>query len=333
MEGIEFKAGKILLVGDLVFDEYIMGTSSNISYESPIPIVKREFTEYQLGGIGNIANNIISLEGSCDILSIVGKDALEKLIKNKFKEVALPEDLILTLDDYQNSLSTRVFSSGKHVARIDTPTSPIKSRDKIYNFIEDKISNIKEYSAVIIQDSGRMFIDEKILDLVISKALSANVPIILDVPNYHNSNYKLNSLASVNILRTNLNYMKTINRLPLEVDLTKEELEGLCFDFIRKTGIDSLIVTLGSGGLLYVKEDKTKLVEGYKVYVFDASGAGDSLVATLSLCMASKIDIDNTLEISNISGHISCRYMGATPVELGELVEACKMLKYNSDSK
>lgn len=326
MKDIKFEDKKILIIGDLILEEYILGSSTTLSYEAPIPIVKREITEYQLGASGNLAHNIISLGGSCDLISIIGEDPLSPLLKSNLKNIGIPQDSILNVKEYPNNLDTRIISGGKHVARISNPIRPLKYKNEFIEFLSDKLNNIKEYSLIIIQDNGTFFIDDDIIDLVLSITIKENIDVIFDISNIIKSNYKLKSLASIKLLRTNLNYLKFVGGIPFELDLTKEELEKLCIDFVNITEIDSLVVTLGSGGLIYVEKEIVKLIEGYKVYVFDVTGAGNSLLATIALCMTSNIDLDTTLELANISGHISCRYIGSTPVELVELMEAYKLL-------
>lgn len=332
---MDFDKRKILVIGDVSLNQYIIGSNSGISYDAPVPIVKKEHAEYILGSTGNICHNIITLKGNCDFMTVIGNGGnFDNIILEKLNDISIGNDYVFQAEDYVVNSTTDIFTGGKKVLELDDPVFPIKENilQKIENFIIDKLSKPLDHSLIVVRDSGRLLLNKKIIDAILDCSLKNNIEIILDISDLNFSDYKIEDLKGINLLRISLNFLKRYYNISDKRNLDFNEIEEKAKEIIKLSGVNEMILSLGPIGFIYLnKKGVYKKIDSFAVHVYDSSGAGDSFIAMLALCRASNIDLENTLELSNIAGHISCRYMGKLfPVELDELVEAYNLLVKNS---
>jgi len=324
---------KILLFGDYITDEYIIGESNELSYEAPIPIIKKKGTQYFTGGVGNLAGNIVSLGGECDLVSIVGKDHLEKLIFSNLESYAIGTKHIIKVKDRSNSIKTRIICNGKQIVRMDEDVKEPLKYDEIYLAIDKILADIKGYDLIMIQDLGKDFLNTDIIEKITSKASVEGIKVILDLPS-DVSNYSISKENNISIIKTNLNGFKRMLGISLDSIIEdKEKMKKLSDVLLEKYGISAMVVTMGMSGVFYNSGEEEYHIDGYEAKVFDVTGAGDSAAAALALCTAADIEIIEGLKIVNLAGFLACNYTGAVAISAEELVEGYSVMHSNPPTK
>lgn len=326
MNEIKLSDNKVLIIGDHILEEYLIGPSKGLAYEAPVPIVEIKSSVYEIGGVGNLASNIKSMGGNCDVISIIGDDTLGTKIKDRFKELNIPVDKLISCPNFFNNIDSSIICKGKYLAKTESSGELPDDKEFIYASIKRNLETINDYALVIIQDWGKLFIDEVIINMIMTACIENEIKVIFDTPGYNVSNYPLRSLAGVDLYRTHMNGFYTINNIRSGTVISNDELTNLSKAVVREAGINSILVTLGIEGLIYTDTENTKIVECFGLQVYDPTGAGNSLLAAVALGKLSGLEDDVILNLGNIAGGIACRYPGMVSVSIDELMEAYGLL-------
>lgn len=322
------KIPKILVIGDIMIDEYIVGDVHRVSPEAPVPILLRKRSEYSIGGAGNVAKNVSSLGAKCFICSIVGNDKHSELISEHLTNLDI-ENKMIQCQDRPTTLKTRIVGNGHQITRIDTESVlPISEKDSalIINYLRE-ISNLN-FDAVIFQDYGKGMLTESL----VSSAIQIFDKSIILVDPKPDSVYKY---VGASIIKPNLSEFKKMCGIQDSLDLSIEDIEKIAKEWISKNSVsDSLLITLSERGMIYISREDTIYSPGYSVPVSDVSGAGDSVIAALSVFLTiPNTDISGSIEMSNLSGAIACQYPGPYSVTMEELLTLYQKINQDEDNQ
>src|SRR3989344_521712 len=295
-----FKNCNILVVGDIMLDEYIFGETSRINPEAPVPIVNVEKTEYRLGGAANVANNIISLGGKCTLIGQVGNDENKKLLEKELINKNI-ENFLIENKIYQTIKKTRIISQNQQLIRIDHETpKKITNQDvdTILQFIKDK-----KFDLIIISDYNKGFITPYLVE----QLKSLNKKIIAD-------------FKPPNINLFNNIFAIKINLKEAEIITNKKEIDKIIKKLYEITN-SNVILTCGKMGAYLFEKDKKQqhYLPSKAKEVYDVSGAGDTYIATLYLAISSNTNLYESIVLANEATGIVIGKMGTStlsPLEL-----------------
>lgn len=310
-----FPKTRVLVVGDLILDEYIWGDVSRISPEAPVPIVEIIKDEKRLGGAANVVHNIVSLKGQAVLCGVIGDDAYGREFIKNIKGLGLKTDGIIKDPARCTSIKTRVLGHNQQMMRIDRERKKAidnNTTQKILTFLKD---NIGHANAVIIADYGKGVITPSLMKGV--RDLTANTDIIIGVdPKPDNFDY----YHGIDVITPNHNEAEAFCRFKIN---DEESLIKAGNKMLDELDCRSVLITQGKDGMtLFEKGNEPCHITTVARNVFDVSGAGDTVIATFCLGLASGMDFISSALISNTAAGIVVGEVGTSVVKVDELKKA-----------
>ena len=325
----KFNKARILVIGDLILDEYIWGSVERISPEAPVPVLWANKRTFVPGGTANVANNIRSLGAQVSLLGVTGDDANSKILFAELKKRKINTNGIFIERKRHTTVKTRILAGHQQVVRVDwehTHALPDELNAKILKYIE---KNIGSFDAVIIEDYGKGVINVELLDKLVSLAKARKKIITVD-PKEENFQYYRGVTAITpnrkeleNAIR-NLKIKDNSNRFKINTDklFTDKDIDSAAQQIVRYLNLDSILVTLGEQGMkLLEKNGRLTHIPTQAQEVFDVSGAGDTVISsfTLALCAgASKLE---AAHIANFAAGIVVGKLGTAVTNCAELLK------------
>ncbi|OGX18822.1 MAG: hypothetical protein A3K83_01480 [Omnitrophica WOR_2 bacterium RBG_13_44_8b] len=324
-----FSKAKILVVGDIILDQYIWGSVERISPEAPVPVVWANRRTYVPGGAANVANNIRSLGAEVTLVGIMGKDPHADILFSELKKRKIKTNSIFLEPRRHTTLKTRIIAGHQQVVRVDwehTESLPKDLNRKIIAFIE---KNIDGFDAIIIEDYGKGVINMHLLEELINIGRTKRKIITVDPKEDHFQYYRgvtsitPNRKELENAIR-NLKIKDTANRFRLNTDklFTDEDIDTAAKEIIKYLNLDSLLVTLGEHGMkLFEKNASSVHIPTVTQEVFDVSGAGDTVIATFTLGLACRATKLEAAHIANFAAGVVVGKVGTAVITRKELIE------------
>lgn len=307
------KGHKVLIVGDAMLDEYLEGDADRISPEAPIPVVKIARSRLLLGGAGNVARNIASLGGEARLVSICGSDSKGDILQAILEEGAIASGII-PLKSRPTTLKTRVIARNQQMLRIDhEETAPLHSNE-IARILESIRTVIDEYSVLIISDYGKGLVSRELLQGIhaLREASASRPRILVDpkTPNFH-------MYTNAYLLTPNAKETSEGAGMPAGSD---EEILAAGRAIFDKLGCEHLLTTLGAKGMaLFESPSSVWHIPTAAQKVFDVTGAGDTVMATLALCLAAGVPLLDACVLANYAAGLVVADVGASAVAPDQL--------------
>lgn len=324
----KFNQAKILVVGDLILDEYIRGSVERISPEAPVPVLWAKKRTFVPGGTANVANNISSLGGKVTLLGVTGDDANSKILLNELKKRKISTQGIFAENNRHTTVKTRILAGQQQVVRVDWEHTHDLSKElntKILRYIE---KNIDSFDAIIIEDYGKGVINVALLKELISLA-SARKKIITVDPKEENFRYYRavtaitpNRKELENAIR-NLKIQDTANRFKINTDklFTDKDVDLAAREILEYLNLDSILVTLGEQGMkLLEKGGRLTHIPTQAQEVFDVSGAGDTVISTFTLALCAGASKLEAAHIANFAAGLVVGKLGTAVTSPKELL-------------
>jgi len=312
-----FTDKKILVIGDLILDEFVWGSVSRISPEAPVPVVWVNNESFMPGGASNVANNINSLGAKAYLVGVVGKDERAGILKGELTHRGVNIDGIFCDPQRPTILKTRVIAHQQQVVRIDREKiDPMKdvTVKKIATFVEDIMD---EMDGIIVEDYGKGLITPKLLDRIVPLAKKKRKIIAVDPKEEHFSYYK-----GVTFLTPNNS--EASHAVGFEIK-DKQTLKKAGFDLLKKLKARVVLITLGENGMIVFEKGKSpKKIETIAQEVFDVSGAGDTVSSACMLSLLSGAAPIQAAHIANCAAGIVAGKVGIAVVTQDEVIHRIK---------
>ncbi len=311
----QFPDKKIVIIGDLVADQFLHGTISRVSREAPVFILRHDETETLAGGAANAAVNVASLGGNVKLVGFVGTDANGRSLLEKLENSKVNCAFVISDEKIQTTTKVRVLA-GQHYAprqqviRIDYENQTEISEELRNGLKENLTEAAKDADAIIFSDYNYGAATPDIFEIARRVSAEKHIPLLID------SRFRLEHFAGAATATPNQEEVEQI----LGKDFTIENCESLR----EKLDLKSLLVTRGNKGMLLVEKNKKPLeieVVGSSEPV-DVTGAGDTVIATYALALASGLNFADSANLANHAGGIVVMKKGTACVNLSELVES-----------
>ena len=307
----KFAKAKVLVVGDLMLDEFIWGKVSRISPEAPVPVVWVQSDSVMPGGAANVANNIRALGGRVTVAGIVGEDRWGQVLLSDLAARKIDTGCVIT-SPRATTVKTRVIAHHQQVVRVDReqrePVSE-KTVERLIRVITDGVAGV---DAVIVEDYGKGVITRRLLEAVIPLARTRGKIITVDPKEEHFDLYRRVTALTPNRAEAG----GAVGR-ELESDV---EVRRAGEDIMRRLQCDALLITLGEDGMwLFEQAGRQVRIPTVAQEVFDVAGAGDTVIAAFTLALASGAMMEQAARIANYAAGIVVGKLGvavATPDEL-----------------
>ncbi len=311
----KFSKAKVLIVGDLMLDRFIYGEAKKISPEAPVPVVEVKKETYCLGGAGNVANNITSLGGNVLLVGVAGEDYTAELLYKEMADRKIGDSGVFADNGRLTSMKTRIIAGHQQIVRYDKETvreiSPAVLA-KIMDFIKNSLPSC---DAVLISDYGKGVITQKLINEIIRLAKKHKKIVTVDPKIEHFSRYEF-----VDCLTPNLSEAKAgMHVIKLNDDADFDKLGRA---ILKKLKCRSVLITQGESGMTLFESKRKTHIPTVAKEVFDVSGAGDTVIATLTLALASGASLLDAAKISNYAAGIVVGKLGTAAVSSKELLGA-----------
>lgn len=321
-----FKDFKVLVVGDVMLDTYTWGKVQRISPEAPIPVLSYERQEDKLGGAANVVKNIQSLGATPVLCSVIGNDEKGKKILELFQRNKLNTQGILIDKSRKTTVKTRFLSGFHHLLRVDeedteylTQESETIFYERILNLIENNV-----FHAVIFQDYDKGVITPKLIKKLKALAAKKQIPTVVDPKKRNFSLYKQTTLFKPNHKEFLEGTGYDIDKEDFPLLITKAQ------EYRTQQNIDILLLTLSAKGILVCYDNGCTHLPAKTQEIADVSGAGDTVIATATLCLIAKLPLALIGGIANIAGGLVCKHPVIVSVDKNELItEVYNLLKIN----
>jgi rfaE bifunctional protein kinase chain/domain len=318
-----FNGLKIAVIGDMMLDCYFWGEVKRISPEAPVPVVEVGDEFYRFGGAANVALNILKLGGIPIPIGVIGYDNDGTIFTSLLAENNIEADGLIVDESRPTTSKTRVIAHDQHVVRIDK-----ESKDYLKDDTQNKLLNyfsehIESFDGLILQDYNKGVLSPFLIEKIISLANKNNLLITVD-PKFNNFfNYK-----NVTVFKPNRKEAEDILGMKIKNDndliqAGKNILENLNAKFV--------LLTLGEGGIaVFEKNKNVERMPTKARKVADVSGAGDTVISTLTMALAAKADIYEASYLANYAGGIVCEEVGIIPIESEKLFSTVMEEQENS---
>jgi len=314
----KFSKRKILVVGDLLLDQYIWGEVSRISPEAPVPVVWVKREDYMPGGASNVANNLAKLGADVTLVGVVGNDERGELLKSKLEERGIDISGVFTDDTRPTSLKTRVIAHHQQVVRIDRESVDTVNHSLSAKIAEFITNRVKETDGVIVEDYDKGVITPVLLQEIVPAARKHCRIISVDPKESHFPYYK-----NVTVITPNNHEASRAVGFELK---TEEDIIRAGQKIINKLKTDHMLITLGERGMMLCeKNGVSHRIPTIAQEVFDVSGAGDTVISVYTLAYSSGATPIISAHIANCAAGIVVGKVGAAVVSQDELLERLKL--------
>jgi D-beta-D-heptose 7-phosphate kinase/D-beta-D-heptose 1-phosphate adenosyltransferase len=312
---------RVLVVGDVMLDQFIWGSVGRISPEAPVPVVEFERESFMPGGAANAARNLTALDAKTELFGVVGHDEAARKLKDLLTEQHIGCDGLLPHASRATSLKTRIVAHKQQVVRIDRETRDGLDGKVMARLFDVFKSNLKSADAVIICDYGKGVVTQQLLNEVKALCRARGVWLSLDPKPYHLS------LSGLSLVTPNRKEAFELANLPDETrnanPLTDSNLMQAADRLMNELRPVILLITLGELGMLLCQRDQRPFhIPTVAREVFDVSGAGDTVIATFTLAIAAGASPLEAAIISNHAAGIVVGKIGTATVGPEELIQS-----------
>jgi len=309
----KFPFKKIVIIGDLVADQFLHGTIARVSREAPVFILRHDETETLAGGAANAAVNVASLGGRAVLIGIVGLDANGDALLDKLQKSKVDCRYVVQGDTYQTTTKVRVLAGQHYAPRQQVIRIDYENTEKISNALKIKLKEnllaaAENADAIMISDYNYGVANPETGQLARKIAQDEKIPLLVD------SRFNLKSFAGATTA--------TPNQDEVEQILGKGYTERDCVELCENLGYESLLITCGNDGMLLIEKNKSPVslkAVGAKEAV-DVTGAGDTVIAAYALSLASGLSFLEAADVANHAGGIVVMKKGTASVSAEELI-------------
>jgi D-beta-D-heptose 7-phosphate kinase/D-beta-D-heptose 1-phosphate adenosyltransferase len=310
---MDFSGVRVLCVGDLILDRFIYGDVERISPEAPVPVLRLRETRTMLGGAGNVANNIASLGGEAMLLGLIADDEAGARLTRQVAETPRITPLFVKSRLRPTIAKTRYIAAGQQVVRADEESSLHVQPEEEAELLAALEQAIDSAKAVILSDYGKGVLSAAVIERAISLARARGVAVHVDPKNEDFSTYR-----GATCITPNLRELAAAARRSVA---TEAEVIAACRAVMAQAESDAILATRSEKGMLLVQANgEVHSVPSRAREVFDVSGAGDTVIATLALAHASGLTLAQAMRVSNAAAGVVVSKSGTATVEPAELM-------------
>ena len=304
------KTNKVLVIGDIILDKYIKGSVSRISPEAPIPVIKIKKEKYILGGASNVANNLASLGCDVTIIGSVGRDEAGEKISHLLRINNILSNIVHS-HHYKTIIKTRVIGNNQQIVRLDYNDDTKPTSNSIMDMIKTFQSIIDSFDVVVLSDYNKGVCHPILCEKVIEVCNIKSIPVIVDPKGTDWDKYR-----KATIITPNLKEISELIRIDIKNNNLNIEknLTGIC----NHLEVKYLVLTRGKKGISLSHNGGVMHIPSKIIDVYDVTGAGDTVVATIA-AFINKKDIHDVIQLANKAAGVVVSKRGTSTITLDEL--------------
>ncbi|MBE9545992.1 MAG: D-glycero-beta-D-manno-heptose-7-phosphate kinase [Proteobacteria bacterium] len=302
---------KVLVVGDLMVDQFIWGKVSRISPEAPVPVVEVTSENFLLGGSANVLNNISSMGGNVHVTGIIGSDDMGRLLTDKLRKMNVDTGGVIVEHDRPTTVKTRIIAHHQQVVRFDRENKQSVSLDSVEKMVE-YVETIGDLGAIVISDYSKGIVSKRLLKGVSEVISGRDIVVCIDPKQNDFSLYQGFDVITPN-------HHEAGRALGMEI-VSEDDLINGGETLLERFGFKAVLITRGEDGMsLFENGAKNTHIPTVAREVFDVTGAGDTVVGVFALCMAAGATFKEAAVLANHAAGIVVGKVGTATVSQEEL--------------
>jgi D-beta-D-heptose 7-phosphate kinase/D-beta-D-heptose 1-phosphate adenosyltransferase len=309
----EWANQRLLVVGDVMLDTYIWGEVGRISPEAPVPVVRAIDRSHRPGGAANVAMNLARLGAQTVLAGFTGSDENEKLLAESLRANGIAP-IFVACDGFPTITKQRILSGQQQMLRLDSERMGARSPGDYERLVSRVLDELPGCHAVVLSDYAKGTLTPEVCQAIIPAARKLDIPVLVDPKSADFSRYRGATTICPNLGELARALQSDAHDLKPLLDAAEA--------LVQKLDLEFLTATLGDKGIALVRPGNCFVVPAVARQVFDVSGAGDTVIAVLALCLASGLKPETAVELANVAAGIVVGKVGTVPVEKHELLAA-----------
>lgn len=317
-----FRPVRVLVIGDFMLDTYTTGKIKRISPEAPVSVLHVRHEESQPGGAGNVVLNLLSLGAEVIAVGRIGSDRAGEHLQRILQKEGADTTHLVVQEGYNTPVKNRLIAESQQVLRVDFETITAPSLDIEHTILSQLASALEHVDIVAISDYGKGFLSHKLLQGTIALAKKNDCPVIVDPKGEDFIKY-----AHATVIKPNLTEAYAAAKLPFDVSL-----DHVAATLLSSCQVEKLLVTRSEAGMsLFDKEGERFDFPVHSKEVKDVTGAGDTVLAMISVALANDLDLTVGARLANIAAGIAIERLGCARVTLSDMAQ--RLLESDAENK
>jgi len=320
------RAIRALVVGDLMLDEYLWGKTERISPEAPVQVVDVMREDLRLGGAGNVVNNLVALGCNVSVCSVIGADDNGSLLMQTFTGMGVDNDGLFEDPDRRTGKKTRVMAAHQQIVRIDR-----ESKEALAPSFEEKIvawlkENARNFNVLVVSDYLKGVLTPTIIAVIVTLGKELKIPVVVDPKGSDYTKY-----SGATILTPNKKEAEQASGISIVDEAT---LNMAATKLLTNLNLSALLITRSEAGMSLFRSDSDPLhIPTVAREVYDVTGAGDTVLAVLSLGLAAGLPLDDSARLANTAAGIVVAKLGTSTLKPAEILDEIGRGHRDSDNK
>jgi rfaE bifunctional protein kinase chain/domain len=311
-----FMGKRVLVVGDVMLDEYVWGKVSRISPEAPVMVVDADRETHVPGGAANVVNNLCALGAVASITGVIGQDSAGAILAEKLREEGALTDGLLTVPLRPTTRKTRIIAHSQQVVRVDHERRDPIDADTQKAVLAHLETAIPQCDALLLSDYQKGLLGRDLIAAAVDQARALGKIVT--------GNLKPQGIGShcrLTVITLNLSEASAATGFILNEDSSAGQLHDAGRMLLRKSGAEYILITRGAQGLTLFGADGSEAhVPAHPVEVYDVAGAGDSVISTLTLALAAGATPTEAITLANCAGAVVVRKVGVATASRDEIL-------------
>lgn len=317
----KFEGLKVLVIGDVMIDAYLIGNVDRISPEAPVPVLAVHKKDFRLGGAANVALNLVALGAKPILCSVIGEDAEGNELLALLEKSSIQSTGIIRSQERLTTTKTRVMAQNHQMIRIDNEQTEQISEVDSY-LLSQRIINdlLPSADVVLFEDYDKGVISETLIQQIVAQAHKLNKKVVVDPKKRNFLHYK-----EVDLFKPNLKELK--EGFKRDADPSDQaDFELAIKDLMRNLSLKNIMVTMSERGVMISDGMQFDYIPAHLRKIADVSGAGDTVISVASLCMALGMSNKEVAALSNLAGGLVCEEVGVVPIDINRLAAESQKL-------
>jgi D-beta-D-heptose 7-phosphate kinase/D-beta-D-heptose 1-phosphate adenosyltransferase len=308
---------RLLVVGDIMLDKYIWGEVVRISPEAPVPVVRATHKSTRPGGAANVAMNLALLGAQTSVIGFTGGDEDERLLVESLEASGVASEFIVS-KDFPTIAKTRILGASQQMLRLDSERMDPRPQTDYDRLVQTVLAQLDSCHALVLSDYAKGSFPPDVCQTLIQAARKLGIPVLVDSKNHDFARFRGATTICPNLAEVSA----ALPRKDRSRARSLDELLTAAESVVRDFDLEFLVVTLSEKGIALVRPGNCFIDPAVARQVFDVSGAGDTVIAVIALCLASALPPETSVQLANIAAGIVVGKVGTVPVEKYELLAA-----------
>jgi D-beta-D-heptose 7-phosphate kinase/D-beta-D-heptose 1-phosphate adenosyltransferase len=307
----KMRASRIVVVGDIMIDRYLIGDTERVSPEAPVPVVTIRDRDAKLGGAANVAANVAAVGATCHLVGVVGDDADGAAIRQELAVGLLGDQHVVTLAGRPTTSKTRIIARSQQIVRIDDEVDTLLEGAEANRLIETVREALKDADALLLEDYNKGALAPGVIKAAMELAKRRGIPVVVD-PKYR----QFFEYAGATVFKPNRRELESALGAAVDLNVGRALPEVLA-----RLKVDNLLVTLGPEGMLLVTKDGASMhIPSIARQIFDVSGAGDTVTAWMGTALAAGATVREAAQLANYAAGVEVGKRGVATVSPEEVL-------------